>query len=106
MSHPLVVNLKVAPYDVYIGRKSTGMHYGNPFSHLNYGLASVRVSTREESVQAYDDWLNGDPKWAHVDPQRREWILNHITELKGKILGCYCAPQSCHGDVLARRANS
>ena len=23
-----------------------------------------------------------------------------IKELKGKILGCWCPPQKCHGDVL------
>jgi len=25
--------------------------------------------------------------------------------LRGKILGCYCAPLACHGDILARIAN-
>lgn len=27
------------------------------------------------------------------------------TELKGKILGCWCAPLPCHGDTLAELAN-
>jgi hypothetical protein len=26
-------------------------------------------------------------------------------ELRGKILGCWCAPKRCHGDTLARIAN-
>jgi len=26
-------------------------------------------------------------------------------ELKGKVLGCWCHPKECHGDVLARIAN-
>ena len=38
--------------------------------------------------------LNGNPE-----------LLKAIPELKGKRLGCYCAPQSCHGDILAELAN-
>ena len=26
-------------------------------------------------------------------------------ELKGKTLGCFCKPKSCHGDVLVELAN-
>ena len=31
--------------------------------------------------------------------------MSHIHELKGKVLGCWCAPQACHGDTLAELAN-
>lgn len=27
------------------------------------------------------------------------------SELRGKVLGCWCAPQACHGDLLARLAD-
>jgi hypothetical protein len=27
------------------------------------------------------------------------------TELKGKVLGCWCKPDACHGDVLAELAD-
>ena len=37
---------------------------------------------------------------------RRQWILSNIAALKGKKLGCFCAPQRCHGDVLARLADA
>jgi hypothetical protein len=33
-------------------------------------------------------------------------LLDQIHELKGKILGCWCKPLPCHGDVLAELANS
>jgi hypothetical protein len=26
-------------------------------------------------------------------------------ELKGKVLGCWCSPKACHGDILAKIAN-
>ena len=28
-----------------------------------------------------------------------------LPELKGKVLGCCCAPQACHGEVLVRLAD-
>jgi hypothetical protein len=28
-----------------------------------------------------------------------------IGELTGKVLGCWCAPKACHGDVLVKLAN-
>jgi hypothetical protein len=28
--------------------------------------------------------------------------MNDLPELKDKILGCYCKPLSCHGDILKK----
>lgn len=79
-----VANIKRRePYDVYIGRPSK---WGSPFS--------LRGFTREEAVAKYRVWL-----LAHPD------LLKDLHELKDKRLGCYCAPQLCHGDVLAELAN-
>ena len=100
-----VVNIKTSKYDVYIGRKSSGMHYGNPFSHRERSMGSVMVDTRKEAIDCYADWLAGT-RFQDVEPQRRTWILENIQTLRGKILGCFCRPMSiCHGDILARLAN-
>ena len=32
--------------------------------------------------------------------------MAQLPELKGKVLGCWCAPEGCHGDVLAELADS
>jgi len=32
-------------------------------------------------------------------------LQDSITELKGKVLGCWCKPEQCHGDFLAEQAN-
>ena len=32
-------------------------------------------------------------------------LPSQLYELKGKVLGCYCKPQRCHGDFLAREVN-
>lgn len=92
MSSRWVVHCKKAPYDVYIGRPSD---WGNPFTHKTGTLAASQVSTREEAVASYERWLLAQP--ALVERAKRE--------LRGKVLGCWCAPQACHGEVLARVAN-
>lgn len=104
-NHPLVVNIYKDKLYVYVGRKRFGMHFGSPFSFTNVNnLASVIVGSREESVQAYSDWLD-EIAWLTVEPERREWILSHIPDLRDKRLGCFCAPKLCHGTILAIRAN-
>ena len=87
-----VVHCKKEKYDVYIGRPSP---WGNPFSEKKETLARYRTATREEAIQKYEEWLMAQPDVVELVK----------TELKGKVLGCWCHPKSCHGDVLARVAN-
>lgn len=85
-----VVHCKKMPYDIYIGRPSK---WGNPFTHLKDKKTSAKhmVRNREEAVEAYRQWITtGEGKH----------LLNDLSELKGKVLGCWCKPQSCHGDIL------
>jgi len=86
-----VVHCKKEPYDVYIGRPSK---WGNPFSHKKDTLAEFRVSTRDEAIRKYGEWLLKQPH-----------LMNQLHELRGKILGCWCNPKACHGDLLLRLAN-
>jgi len=80
-----VVHCKRSPYDVYIGRPGP---FGNPFEIGKDG-------TREEVVEKYAEWVLTQP----------ELLAIIKTELKGKVLGCWCAPQLCHGDILKELAN-
>jgi hypothetical protein len=86
-----VVNLKKEPYDVYVGR---GSKWGNPYSHREGTLAKFTVNNRREAIKKYEEYLLSN-----------EDLLRDLTELKGKVLGCFCKPKSCHGDVLAKYAN-
>ena len=55
----------------------------------------VLDGNRTEVIKKYKDWLFSQPQ-----------LLNEIKkELKGKILGCWCSPLPCHGDVLSEIAN-
>lgn len=86
------VNLKDEKYDVYIGRPTI---FGNPFSHIDYSRAEFKVKTREEAIAKYAEWIKTQP----------ELIEKVKTDLKDKVLGCFCKPLACHGDVLARIAD-
>lgn len=88
----LVVHCRKDKYDVYIGRPSI---WGNPFSHLNQTTAEFRVSSREEAIKKYKDFLLYNPELVELAKKK----------LKGKVLGCWCKPKACHGDILALIAN-
>lgn len=89
-----VVNIKnFEKYDVYIGR---GSKFGSPFTHLKHlGGPLIIVDSREEALDKYKSWLFEQPE-----------LLKAVKEeLKDKILGCFCKPLPCHGDILLQIAN-
>jgi hypothetical protein len=74
-----VVHCRQEPYDVYIGRPSK---WGNPFRIGPDG-------NRSEVLHKYALYLLQQPD-----------LLAALPELRGKVLGCWCAPLPCHGDIL------
>ncbi len=80
-----VVHCKKDKYDVYIGR---GSKWGNPF-------IIGRDGTRDEVIEKYHQWVI-----------KQSNLMNSLHELKDKILGCWCSPKACHGDILKQLANS
>ncbi len=100
----MIVHCQKEYYDIYIGRPSnlsSYEHYGNPFSHINDSNAIVKVSNRNEAINRYENWLRGVSD-IDINPEQRNWIVKNIPKLKDKILGCWCRPKSCHGDVLEK----
>jgi hypothetical protein len=57
--------------------------------------ANATPEERAESIAAYKARL-----------LKRPDLLARLPELKGKRLVCWCAPNACHGDVLAEMANA
>ena len=75
------------PDNVYIGRKKGTIEasiWANPFIVGVHG-------TREQCVHQYEDFIRGNKK-----------LMESIGDLRGKTLGCWCSPSSCHGLVLKR----
>jgi len=81
-----VVNLNIDNYDVYIGRPSS--KWKNPYLIGKDG-------SRKEVIEKYRKYLLSNKK-----------LLNDLHELEGKILGCWCKPKPCHGDVLVKFVNN
>lgn len=68
-------------------RIDRGTPWGNPFILDDDG-------DRDAVIGSYRD---------HYLPHKPS-LLSRLEELKGKALGCWCAPEACHGDVLAAKA--
>lgn len=86
--------------------------WGNPFTidaAIETGYCSNGAEARPFVVACFADWLDHGPAsdWWFIDgAEQYEWIVEHIAELRGKDLACWCPPgQRCHGDVLLRVAN-
>lgn len=89
-----VVNLYKDSYDVYIGRAGKGQdgYFGNPFPLKKN---EERGATIERYKQYFYHRIKTDP----------DFKLK-IERLKGKTLGCFCKPNSCHGDIIAEYLNT
>ncbi len=74
-----VVNINKHNYEVLIMRPTK---WGNPF------VIGVD-GTREQVIQKYREWVVTKPE-----------LMDALVELHGKILGCCCKPDRCHGDIL------
>jgi len=84
----VVVNLRHEPFDVYIGRaKGDGGIFGNPF-------VIGKDGDREEVLRRFKAYFL---ERVERDPGFREKVL----ALRGKRLGCFCAPLACHGRIIA-----
>ena len=89
---------------IYVGRPGP---WGNPFNwqdeinpNFGDGLAKALCKIR------FEDWLGGNLEDVEHLLDRQQWILNHIHELRGKNLACWCnGGQSCTADVLLKLAN-
>lgn len=88
-----VVNLRRSPYEVYIGRVAHRRHtgqdgiFGNPFKFED---ESERATVLEKFRAYFLERVERD----HDFRQR-------VLSLRGKVLGCFCKPKACHGDVIA-----
>ncbi len=95
MNSTTVVHNLQEEFDVYIGREVpehdlAGSKWGNPFV-----MADDSDAERERAIADYRAWIIEQPE-----------LMASLDELRGKRLGCWCAPKGCHGDVLAELADS
>lgn len=76
-----VVHCKMQPFTHYIGRPSI---FGNPFPVERYG--------RDACIRSFE-----------VHARKTSIIMAAIEALPDDaILGCWCFPRPCHGDVIVK----
>lgn len=78
-----IVNVyRTGEYDIKIGRDT---RYGNPFP-IN------EERSRARAISEFETWLRDQIRAG-------QFTLGLVASFYGKTLGCYCAPQPCHGQV-------
>jgi hypothetical protein len=88
-----VVNLRKEKYTHYIGR---GSIFGNPFKIGKDG-------NRKEVIKKYEKWVRGDLQLElRISYALSKLGLAIYALPENAILGCYCKPLPCHGDVIIK----
>lgn len=95
---PRVVNIHmkngVRPrFDIYIGREQNypprtvfpRSKWANPFTLRKHGV---------KALELYEVYVRNKPE-----------LIDSLHELEGKVLGCWCKPDKCHGDILVKLFN-
>lgn len=80
---------KKEPYDVYIGRENKWLNL--PASKWANPFVMKKEVERIGVLANYEAYVRS-----------RSDLMNSLDELDWKILGCYCHPKKCHGDVLIK----
>ena len=83
----------------YIGRNMSFYVPGTEKSiwHNPFPVANPRKTyknntkryTLDESLNLYREYIINNPE-----------LMNRLPELDGKVLGCWCKPNRCHGDII------
>ena len=71
----------------YVARIDRGTPWGNPYV---LGEDGDRTTVIDNYERHYLEW--------------KPSLTSKLQTLRGKALGCWCAPEPCHGDVLRRWA--
>lgn len=85
--------------------------WGNPFTVADAIEAEYEQPERA-CVSHYTAWIEGHHYYEDVyvvSGRRydRRWVREHLPELAGRDLGCWCKPgDPCHGDVLLTLAQT
>ncbi len=92
---PRVVHCMRERHHAYIGRNPRGMppsKWGNKFVVGVHGARGECIALHEVDLR---ERLREDAK-----------LMASLEELRGLVLGCWCAPRACHGDLLLWLANA
>lgn len=93
--------VKSDPDYVYVGRAGHGQdgYFGNPVARGRPCPECSQVhQAGGETLACYARYLE---RRLEADPEFR----SRVADLRGMVLVCFCAPNPCHGDLLAAAAD-
>lgn len=96
-----VVNIRSDAYDIDVSRSGP---FGNPF-RMHFGRGGSRKDVIKKHILWLEQWTL-HKKEVIIHGYSNKWVIEHVHELKGKRIACFCAPSACHGDTLAKLANN
>lgn len=103
MTKTTLVNVKKKECDVYIGRRMPNVkfkaksghdgYFGNPYRLEDYG------GNREDCIRDFRNYF-----FSRLAQDKE--FFQRVHTLKDKILGCWCWPDVCHGEVIVEYLNA
>jgi hypothetical protein len=83
------------PNHVYISTRMIVLVANKRFPPKNsmwHNPFSPKSSSLEECHQKYRKYI--------INKISKEGLIDELLDLDGKVLGCWCKPDACHGDIL------
>jgi hypothetical protein len=90
------------PQNVYVGRPGPfieGKRYPSRASRFANPFHIGKDGDRQEVINKYRIWLDAQLRSGRITAE-------DLAALHGKRLGCWCAPEPCHAQVLLEYADS
>lgn len=79
--------------EIYIGRRLTMGGWNLPESIWHNPFEIKKYKSREVVLKMYRDYLTTNKK-----------LMALLPTIYGRVIGCWCAPEPCHGDIIAELA--
>lgn len=76
----------------YVGPGAAQSKWSNPFLVKKHG--------RKKCLELYRSWVVSGVNPLTKKRRKGGPLFAELGELRGKVLGCWCKPEACHGDVL------
>lgn len=106
-----VINIKQEDHSqddgyFYVARSKTMKSpLGNPFTYngKRSSLAKLSFKTAEEAIEAYEKYF--DAMYGNDEEFTKAFdeIYNFYKTGKDVYLGCFCKPNPCHADIIAKK---
>lgn len=90
----------------YVGRSKKSISpLGNPYTHngKRTNIAKLTLRTAAEAIEAYEKYFDYMYGKDETFTRAFDEIYEFYKSGKDVYLGCFCKPNPCHGDIIAKK---